>query len=120
MLLLLAIVAGAKALQILQLADFHLDVDYSISGDNQKMCHGTGSSGSKLGIYGDYMCDAPTKLVEYTLEEAKRIIPNPDLILWTGDNVPHIDDYDWNCESLRLICKPLDTQSICTCENSRN
>ncbi|KAK6753524.1 hypothetical protein RB195_012862 [Necator americanus] len=79
------------------LQDFHLDVDYSINGDNKKMCHYEGSTGDgKLGEYGDYMCDAPQSLVMYALKEAKRLFPNPDLIIWTGDNIPHIDNYDWD------------------------
>ncbi|VDM77060.1 unnamed protein product [Strongylus vulgaris] len=58
------------------------------------MCHGMDPAGT-LGFYGDFMCDAPMSLVEYTLKEAQRIIPNPDLILWTGDSVPHSDNYPW-------------------------
>ncbi|VDM77319.1 unnamed protein product [Strongylus vulgaris] len=59
MILLFAILLCVDALHILQLADFHLDVDYSINGDNLKMCHGNDTTGAKLGSYGDYMCDAP-------------------------------------------------------------
>ncbi|KAK6021847.1 hypothetical protein OSTOST_12473, partial [Ostertagia ostertagi] len=35
-------------------------------------------------------------LVVHALDEAKRIFPNPDLIIWTGDNVPHVDNYSWD------------------------
>ncbi|PAV86103.1 hypothetical protein WR25_24430 isoform A [Diploscapter pachys] len=56
------------------------------------MCHGQNST-ETLGSFGDYMCDSPQKLVNYALTEAKRIAGNPDLIIWTGDNVPHVEDY---------------------------
>nr|CDJ82799.1 Acid sphingomyelinase phosphodiesterase 3b [Haemonchus contortus] len=98
-LLLFALLAGATALKILHLADFHLDVDYSVTGDNQHMCHNTTNiTKSRLGPFGDYMCDAPKPLVIHAIDEAKRIVTDPDLIIWTGDNVPHVDGYDWNCE----------------------
>lgn len=60
MILLLSLLLGVNGIKILQLADFHLDVDYSITGDNKQMCHNaSASTGGKLGKYGDYMCDAP-------------------------------------------------------------
>uniref|UniRef100_A0A1I7X837 Metallophos domain-containing protein n=1 Tax=Heterorhabditis bacteriophora TaxID=37862 RepID=A0A1I7X837_HETBA len=87
------------SLTVLHLSDFHLDVNYSIYGDNQKMCHKmNGTAEALLGSFGDYMCDSPKDLVSFTLDQAKRLFPNPDVVLWTGDNVPHIDSYDWNCE----------------------
>ncbi|XGW04734.1 hypothetical protein V3C99_015701, partial [Haemonchus contortus] len=96
-LLIFALLAGATALKILHLADFHLDVDYSVTGDNQHMCHNTTNiTKSRLGPFGDYMCDAPKPLVIHAIDEAKRIVTDPDLIIWTGDNVPHVDGYDWN------------------------
>ncbi|CAJ0590385.1 unnamed protein product [Cylicocyclus nassatus] len=92
--LLILLPTTCSALKILQVTDFHLDVDYSVKGDNQKMCHGN-SSNATLGTFGDYMCDAPVSLAERTLAEAYRVIHEPDLVLWTGDSIPHIDDYDW-------------------------
>ncbi|EYC21794.1 hypothetical protein Y032_0018g3534 [Ancylostoma ceylanicum] len=97
MLLLFALLLGVDAIKILQLADFHLDVDYSVTGDAKQMCHNVSSGApGKLGKYGDYMCDAPEPLVVFALREAKRLVPDPDLVIWTGDNIPHIDNYDWN------------------------
>ncbi|KAK5975750.1 Metallophos domain-containing protein [Trichostrongylus colubriformis] len=99
MLFLFTLVVSASALNVLHLADFHLDVDYSITGDNQHMCHNsTNVTKSRLGPFGDYMCDSPKPLVIHAIDEAKRLIPNPDLIIWTGDSVPHVDGYDWNCK----------------------
>ncbi|CAJ0946364.1 unnamed protein product, partial [Mesorhabditis belari] len=86
------------SLKVLQVTDFHLDIDYSINGDPKAMCHQAkktrDSDANQLGTFGDYMCDAPELLVNYVVSEAQRLVPNPDLILWTGDNTPHIEGYD--------------------------
>ncbi|KAI1730135.1 acid sphingomyelinase-like phosphodiesterase 3b [Ditylenchus destructor] len=88
--------AESSVKQILQLTDFHYDPDYSTQGNAGKMCHKGNSTDSKsdLGEYGDYKCDAPLSLVEHAIRGAKSILPNPELILWTGDNVPHVDGYN--------------------------
>ncbi|KAK0409461.1 hypothetical protein QR680_004551 [Steinernema hermaphroditum] len=79
--LLLQSVFGAK---ILQLTDFHYDMDYAPTWPN----------GTKRGVYGDYCCDAPAKLVKLAIEKANEALPNPDYLFWTGDNVPHIENYN--------------------------
>lgn len=104
--------------QVLHLADFHLDVDYSIHGNKEKMCHDDGQQRNEtLGQYGDYLCDAPKvrfvplrvinhsvqPLVQHAIDEAARLFPNPDLIIWTGDNVAHVEGYGWECEWLSRI-----------------
>ncbi|KAI6234336.1 Metallophos domain-containing protein [Aphelenchoides fujianensis] len=94
---LLLVVGGAVqtvAFKILQLTDFHLDVDYSQQGDTSNKCHKTDGSAGSLGEFGDYKCDAPSSLVENAVQSAAQMFPTPDLILWTGDNVPHIDGYN--------------------------
>ncbi|CAB3396898.1 unnamed protein product [Caenorhabditis bovis] len=91
------LIASTAPYQVLHLADFHLDVNYSIYGDNQKMCHDDGSKTNKtLGQFGDYMCDSPLDLVVYAINEVYRLFPTPDLIIWTGDNVAHVDGYGWD------------------------
>ncbi|CAD6195385.1 unnamed protein product [Caenorhabditis auriculariae] len=95
--LLILAVAAVDAYTVLHLADFHLDVDYSTKGDASKMCHvGNQTAKATLGSFGDYMCDSPKPLVQHAIDEAKRLFPDPDLLLWTGDNTPHVDGYDWN------------------------
>lgn len=32
------------------------------------------------------------------IENAQKIVPDVELILWTGDNVPHIESYDESCK----------------------
>ncbi|VDM25891.1 unnamed protein product [Toxocara canis] len=90
------VISSTKAAQFLQLTDFHLDREYSAqSGVIADKCHTqAGVAGSALGQFGDYACDPPETLIRSTLDAAKKIIPNPDFIFWTGDNIPHIDDYN--------------------------
>lgn len=44
----------------------------------------------KAGYWGDYGCDTPYSLVNYTVNWIRNNI-NPDLIMWTGDTVGHND-----------------------------
>ncbi|XP_071168876.1 acid sphingomyelinase-like phosphodiesterase 3b [Mytilus galloprovincialis] len=50
------------------------------------------------GLYGDYWCDAPWKLVNDSVEAMKALKPDPDFILWTGDNTLHTSDDNVNFE----------------------
>lgn len=60
MLLQLCFLPLVTGMRVLHLADFHLDVDYSTTGDNSQMCHNAaGGRQMNLGLYGDYMCDSP-------------------------------------------------------------
>ncbi|KAL3121262.1 hypothetical protein niasHT_000415 [Heterodera trifolii] len=83
----------------LHITDVHIDPNYDLSGDPQKWCHGSGDDSRnklpKLGVFGDHNCDSPMALLEFMLREAKAKVPNPNLIIWTGDSLPH-DKYDEN------------------------
>uniref|UniRef100_A0A0N4ZSU7 Metallophos domain-containing protein n=1 Tax=Parastrongyloides trichosuri TaxID=131310 RepID=A0A0N4ZSU7_PARTI len=61
------------------------------------MCHISNKvSTLHLGVYGDYMCDTPKTLLDNSIRSAAKIINTPDLILWTGDNTPHVDGYNFD------------------------
>ncbi|GMS80723.1 hypothetical protein PENTCL1PPCAC_2898, partial [Pristionchus entomophagus] len=102
----LLLAVTVSTLRVLQVSDFHLDVDYNRKGDPQKMCHISSPSrasrldaNADLGSYGDYMCDSPESLVRFAIDETVRVSNGDgklDLVLWTGDNTPHIDGYDEN------------------------
>lgn len=51
-----------------------------------------------VGVYGDYKCDSPWSLINSSVQAMKQIEPNPDFILWTGDNTPHLRDYSTGTE----------------------
>uniref|UniRef100_A0A914KVI5 Uncharacterized protein n=1 Tax=Meloidogyne incognita TaxID=6306 RepID=A0A914KVI5_MELIC len=87
----------------LVITDIHIDEKYNKNGNRSEMCHLDENSenqtpkeardaGGKdaIGAYGDRKCDSPPALVDYMLDEAKRHIPKPDFIIWTGDTAAHI------------------------------
>ncbi|XP_064605118.1 acid sphingomyelinase-like phosphodiesterase 3b [Liolophura sinensis] len=83
-----------------QVTDFHYDSNYSVGGNPEDMCHSNGQTGAQfaLGTYGNYLCDAPWKLVEAAVEGMKKLQPNPDFILWTGDSIPHINTSEYDLQ----------------------
>ncbi|KAI1714947.1 calcineurin-like phosphoesterase domain-containing protein [Ditylenchus destructor] len=88
--------SDSRMKQILQITDFHYDADYSTQGNIGTMCHTENSTDTEpiIGRYGDFKCDAPLTLIEHAMRGAKSILPSPELILWTGDNVPHKNKYN--------------------------
>lgn len=80
-----------------QVTDFHHDPNYTTNGDpgnpqDRTMCHlrANYTSGMLPGKFGDYLCDAPWTLVREAVKGMHHIEPNPDFILWTGDDPPHV------------------------------
>ncbi|XP_047472871.1 acid sphingomyelinase-like phosphodiesterase 3b [Penaeus chinensis] len=95
LLLLTAVPSRAKLGTFWHVSDFHLDVNYTAGdGDVTKMCwkKAGGYDGAQPGTFGDYECDAPLALVESAVDAMERIHPNPDFIMWTGDDTAHVDD----------------------------
>ncbi|GFX31458.1 acid sphingomyelinase-like phosphodiesterase 3b [Trichonephila clavipes] len=70
-----------------------MDKNYSRRGDINNMCHEYVDKPpynfSDRGVYGNFRCDAPPFLLYQTVNMMKSLEPNPDFILWTGDNLPH-------------------------------
>ncbi|GFX31430.1 acid sphingomyelinase-like phosphodiesterase 3b [Trichonephila clavipes] len=80
------------------ITDTHVDQNYSRTGNVKDMCHEDANPtqnniGSDNGLYGNFYCDAPQYLVNATIAAMKEIHSNPDFIIWTGDNLPHTDDF---------------------------
>lgn len=95
LLLLSSATSLAKLGTFWHVSDFHLDVNYTAGdGDITKMCWKKtgGSNEAQPGRFGDYECDAPLDLVESAVDAMRRIHPNPDFIMWTGDDTAHVDD----------------------------
>ncbi|KAL7070695.1 hypothetical protein ACQ4LE_009809 [Meloidogyne hapla] len=90
--------------KFLLITDIHIDEKYNKNGNRSAMCHLDENSGNEtpkeardagkevaaIGTYGDHNCDSPPALVDFMLDEAKRHIPKPDFIIWTGDTAAHI------------------------------
>ncbi|XP_046548538.1 LOW QUALITY PROTEIN: acid sphingomyelinase-like phosphodiesterase 3b [Haliotis rubra] len=53
------------------------------------------------GIYGDYWCDSPWRLVNDSVAAMANVKRDVDFIVWTGDNVAHIQNQFLN-QSLNL------------------
>ena len=82
-----------KTLKVLHITDVHIDVDYQEGTDavcNQPLCcreKSRGVENSPKSFYWGtrYSCDIPFRTFEASLAAAKEVLPNPDLIFWTGD-----------------------------------
>ncbi|XP_004705382.1 acid sphingomyelinase-like phosphodiesterase 3b [Echinops telfairi] len=73
------------------ISDLHLDPDYKESEDPLQVCPSAGSQPvPNAGPWGDYLCDSPWALINSSIYAMKQILPEPDFILWTGDDTPHV------------------------------
>nr|KAF6508170.1 sphingomyelin phosphodiesterase acid like 3B [Rousettus aegyptiacus] len=84
-------VAKAGPGKFWHISDLHLDPDYKVSADPLQVCPSAGSQlVSNAGPWGDYLCDSPWVLINSSVYAMKEIEPEPDFILWTGDDTPHV------------------------------
>ncbi|XP_075706661.1 acid sphingomyelinase-like phosphodiesterase 3b [Rhinoderma darwinii] len=73
------------------LTDLHLDPNYTVTADPGKVCPSAGDQPvTDAGKWGNYLCDSPGSLVNSSIYAMKTILPDPDFILWTGDDTPHV------------------------------
>ncbi|XP_067144161.1 acid sphingomyelinase-like phosphodiesterase 3b [Centruroides vittatus] len=88
-----------------QITDIHWDKQYSIRGNPNEMCHLTiSTTGDYLnGDYGNFNCDSPWLLVNSSIEAMIKYKSDPDFIIWTGDNAPHIWNPSPNFKSITSI-----------------
>uniref|UniRef100_A0A9L0SJF8 Sphingomyelin phosphodiesterase acid like 3B n=1 Tax=Equus caballus TaxID=9796 RepID=A0A9L0SJF8_HORSE len=84
-------VARAGLGKFWHISDLHLDPDYKVSEDPLQVCPSAGSQPvPSAGPWGDYLCDSPWVLINSSIYAMKEIEPEPDFILWTGDDTPHV------------------------------
>jgi sphingomyelin phosphodiesterase len=58
------------------------------------------------GRWGDFNCDTPIDLVNYTFSWISENIPNIDYIIWTGDSASHqdlIQSYEMNIDAVNTL-----------------
>ncbi|CAK6959049.1 acid sphingomyelinase-like phosphodiesterase 3b [Scomber scombrus] len=73
------------------ITDLHLDPSYKLTDNPEQVCNSSGNRpAAKAGIYGDYACDSPWQLINSSVYAMKDILPDPDFIVWTGDDTPHV------------------------------
>uniref|UniRef100_A0A2K5ZTU2 Sphingomyelin phosphodiesterase acid like 3B n=1 Tax=Mandrillus leucophaeus TaxID=9568 RepID=A0A2K5ZTU2_MANLE len=85
--------ARAEPGKFWHITDLHLDPHYKVSKYPFQVCPSAGfQSVPNAGPWGDYLCDSPWALINSSIYAMKEIEPEPDFILWTGDDMPHVPD----------------------------
>ncbi|NXX49835.1 ASM3B phosphodiesterase, partial [Tricholaema leucomelas] len=73
------------------ITDLHWDPDYNAGAGAGQVCP---SGGSRVvpaaGPWGSYLCDAPWLLLDSAVRAMQSLVPQPDFVLWTGDDTPHV------------------------------
>lgn len=77
--------------------DFHVDKNYSTRGSRELSCHlrANKTGLDEIGAYGDFLCDAPKLLAQSAVQAMEQFKPAVDFVLWTGDNLPHVEGITW-------------------------
>ncbi|KAL8220248.1 UNVERIFIED_CONTAM: Acid sphingomyelinase-like phosphodiesterase 3b [Gekko kuhli] len=108
LLLVCCTVASAATGSFWHITDLHLDPQYKAVPDPLGVCPSAGSQPvAGAGAWGDYLCDAPLILINSSIYAMKSILPNPDFILWTGDDTPHVPNEKLSEEAVLGIIKQL-------------
>ncbi|KAG9276455.1 acid sphingomyelinase-like phosphodiesterase 3b [Astyanax mexicanus] len=87
------------------ITDLHWDPTYSLNGNSASVCNSSGNRPTPdAGKFGDYLCDSPWDLINSSMHAMRDILPDPDFIIWTGDDTPHVPNEDLGEEAvLRII-----------------
>lgn len=81
------------------ITDLHLDPSYRMSPDPTAVCASSkGAPASDPGPFGDYLCDAPFRLIRSALSHVRPLVLPQDFVIWTG-SVPNIlsGTFGYNC-----------------------
>ncbi|XP_063055153.1 acid sphingomyelinase-like phosphodiesterase 3b [Engraulis encrasicolus] len=100
------LISGGDALtgSFWHVSDLHWDPSYKLGDDPTAVCASSGSRPAQgAGRFGDYLCDSPWDLINSSMFAMKSILPDPDFILWTGDDTPHVPDADLGEEKVVSI-----------------
>ncbi|XP_023410059.2 acid sphingomyelinase-like phosphodiesterase 3b isoform X1 [Loxodonta africana] len=90
------------------ISDLHLDPDYKVSENPLQVCPSAGSQAVfNAGPWGNYLCDSPWVLINSSIHAMKQILPEPDFILWTGDDTPHVPNEKLGEEAVLKIVERL-------------
>lgn len=104
--------ASALSGSFWHITDLHWDPTYKLSDNPQLVCASSGNRpATDAGIFGDYVCDSPWHLINSSVHAMKSILPDPDFIVWTGDDTPHVPNEDLGEEAVVNIIRNL-TQII--------
>uniref|UniRef100_UPI003AAFB249 acid sphingomyelinase-like phosphodiesterase 3b n=1 Tax=Centroberyx gerrardi TaxID=166262 RepID=UPI003AAFB249 len=77
------------------ITDLHWDSTYELTNTPERVCASSGQRpAANAGNFGDYVCDSPWHLINSSVYAMKDILPDPDFIVWTGDDTPHVPNED--------------------------
>ncbi|KAM9723193.1 acid sphingomyelinase-like phosphodiesterase 3b [Menidia menidia] len=83
------------------ITDLHWDPTYKLTDNPELVCSSSGKRpASGAGKFGDYVCDSPWELINSSMYAMKKILPDPDFIVWTGDDTPHVPNEDLGEEAV--------------------
>ncbi|XP_041049797.1 acid sphingomyelinase-like phosphodiesterase 3b isoform X2 [Carcharodon carcharias] len=86
------------------ITDMHWDPDYQVTDNPLAVCPSASDPVKNPGKWGNYLCDSPWALINSSIYAMKDIFPNPNFIIWTGDDTPHIPNEKLSDEAvLRMI-----------------
>ncbi|XP_055512549.1 acid sphingomyelinase-like phosphodiesterase 3b [Leucoraja erinacea] len=74
------------------ITDLHWDPDYKMTDDPNAVCPSSSKPVPNPGKWGSYLCDSNWELINLSIYTMRDIHPQPDFILWTGDDTPHVAD----------------------------
>ncbi|XP_070571497.1 acid sphingomyelinase-like phosphodiesterase 3b [Ptychodera flava] len=99
---------------IWHVTDFHYEVNYTAGDYPESSCRDL--QGETPHYWGDYRCDSPWTLINSSVYAMHKIQSNPDFIVWTGDDTPHVPNdnldtdkvlaYIWNLTALLVEVFP--------------
>ncbi|AWP20405.1 putative acid sphingomyelinase-like phosphodiesterase 3a [Scophthalmus maximus] len=73
------------------ITDLHLDPTYRLGPDPTKVCFSSkGAAAAAAGVFGDFLCDSPYRLIQSALAHMAPLTRPQDFIVWTGDSPPHV------------------------------
>ncbi|CAN9507536.1 unnamed protein product [Ophioblennius macclurei] len=73
------------------ITDLHLDPTYHLTPDPTKVCFSSkGAPASQPGVFGDFLCDSPFRLIRSAFAGMAPLVQEQDFIIWTGDSPPHV------------------------------
>ncbi|XP_056619222.1 acid sphingomyelinase-like phosphodiesterase 3b isoform X2 [Triplophysa dalaica] len=98
---------GCKALtgHFWHITDLHWDPSYGLGSENSaSVCASSGDRPTpNAGKFGDYLCDSSWALINSSIHAMKDILSDPDFIVWTGDDTPHVPNERLGEESVLSI-----------------
>ncbi|KAG5858041.1 hypothetical protein ANANG_G00025890 [Anguilla anguilla] len=86
------------------ITDLHWDPTYKVTDNPEQVCASNGARPvTNAGKFGDYLCDSPWDLINSSIYAMKDILPDPDFIVWTGDDTPHVPNEQLSEEEVLSI-----------------